>query len=85
MIDDQIARGDVLQVLENLSGAPFHMIAKVDSGEFCLRFKVSDSLEHMSRYALSLRDRLPSRFTEHLTSVEEEQEEHATLEPETRN
>jgi hypothetical protein len=48
------------------------MIAKVDSGEFCLRYKVADSLEHISRYALSLRDRLPNRFTEHLRGVDEE-------------
>jgi hypothetical protein len=73
VVDDQVARGQVLKVLENLSGAPFHMIAKVDNGEFCLRFKVADSLEQISRYALSLKERLPSRFKEHLTGVEEEE------------
>lgn len=75
VVDDQVSRTHVLRVLENLSGAPFHMIAKVDSGEFCLRFKVSDSLDHISRYALSLKERLPSRFTEHLTGVADTEED----------
>lgn len=66
VVDEQLSREQVLKVLENLSGAPFHMIAKVGNGEFCLRNKVSESLEHISKYALSLRERLPNRNTERL-------------------
>lgn len=71
-VDDQLSREQVLKVLENLSGAPFHIVAKVGNGEFCLRYKVSDSLEHISKYALSLRERLPNRHTERLHAYSEE-------------
>ena len=62
--DVQMPRDRALKVLELLSQAPFHMVARVDDGEFCLRYGVSEGLLHLSSYALSLRDRLPSRRLE---------------------
>lgn len=72
VVSEQLSREQVLKVLENLSGAPFHMIAKVSHGEFCLRSKVPDSLEQISKYALSLRERLPNRNKERLNAYSEE-------------
>ncbi len=69
--DEQLSRETVLKVLENLSGAPFHMITRVDHGEFCLRQKVADSLQHISDYSLSLKSRLPNRQTERLQSLDD--------------
>ncbi|MEM7736035.1 MAG: hypothetical protein AAF267_09625 [Deinococcota bacterium] len=59
----------VLAVLERLSHAPFHLVSRVDHGEFCLRYGVSDGLLHLSEYALSLRSHLPSRRTERLSGL----------------
>lgn len=73
VLDDQVSREQALKVLDNLGGAPFHMIAKIGSGEFCLRQKVAESLEHISRYALSLRERLPNRQTERLQAYADEE------------
>ncbi len=64
MIDVDTSRDQVLSVLTLLSLAPFHLVSKVDDGEFCLRFGVSQGLLHLSDYALSLRDRLPERTSE---------------------
>ena len=70
MLDDiadaELSREQVLRVLELLAQAPFHFVSRVDSGEFCLRFKVADGLSKLSEYALSLQSRLPSRRTERL-------------------
>jgi hypothetical protein len=76
MLEDVVSDGDLsreqaLRVLELLSQAPFHMVAKVDNGEFCLRYGVAQGLLHLSEYALSLRDRLPARRTERLQAVQE--------------
>lgn len=62
-------REEVLKVLELLSEAPFHLVSRVDSGEFCLRQGVAPSLTHLSAYALSLVDRLPERRTERVRGV----------------
>lgn len=69
MLDTEMSRDEALKVLELLAQAPFHMVAKVDDGEFCLRYGVASGLLHLSEYALSLRDRLPSRHTERLTAT----------------
>lgn len=66
VLSAEVNREEALKVLELLSQAPFHLVSKVDSGEFCLRFKVSDALLKLSEYALSLRIHLPSRRTERL-------------------
>ncbi len=66
VLDDTVGREAALSVLDLLGQAPFHLVSKVGSGEFCLRFKVSDALLKLSEYALSLRVHLPSRRTERL-------------------
>ena len=48
-VDIDLTREQVLEVLESLSQAPFHLISKVDSGEFCLRYRVSDSALELVR------------------------------------
>ncbi|MEM6428076.1 MAG: hypothetical protein AAF708_02470 [Deinococcota bacterium] len=64
-----LIKEQVLSVLEHLSYAPFHLVSRVDHGEFCLRYSVSDGLLHLSEYALSLRSHLPSRRTERLSGL----------------
>jgi len=64
--DADLSRDSTLEVLKLLSQAPFHLVSKVDSGEFCLRYPVHQALLYWSEYALSLRNRLPSRRTERL-------------------
>jgi hypothetical protein len=64
--DPTVSREQVLKVLELLSQAPFHLVSKVDSGEFCLRLRVGDGLGKFADYTASLRERLPSRRTERL-------------------
>lgn len=72
LTDAHLPRDQALSVLELLSQAPFHMISKVGSGEFCLRVNVSETLTHLSDYALTLRERLPTRRTERLRGTDEE-------------
>ena len=69
--DTQMPRDRALKVLELLAQAPFHMVARVDDGEFCLRYGVAEGLLHLSSYALSLRDRLPSRRLERVRGTHE--------------
>jgi hypothetical protein len=69
--DAELTREQALKVLELLSQAPFHMVGKVDDGEFCLRYGVANGLLQLSEYALSLRDRLPARRTERLSALPE--------------
>ena len=64
--DADLSRDQTLEVLKLLSQAPFHLVSKVDSGEFCLRYPVHQALLHWSEYAISLRNRLPLRRTERL-------------------
>ena len=61
VVDVDLQRDQLLRILERLGEAPFHLVARIDSGEFCLRYRVSDALGQLSDYALSLRDRLPDR------------------------
>lgn len=66
-----LPRDRLLALLEMLSGAPFHLVAKVDQGEFVLRQRVADSLENLASYATSLRARLPTKSVEKLTGLAE--------------
>lgn len=56
-----IPREQTLRVLERLADAPWHLVTRVDSGEFCLRYRVHEALEQVQTYAGMLRDRLPER------------------------
>ncbi|HEX7022668.1 MAG TPA: hypothetical protein VF171_07410, partial [Trueperaceae bacterium] len=71
LVDGDLTREQALKVLDLLGQAPFHLVARVDNGEFCLRYGVSQALLHLSEYALSLRDRFPTRRTERLTGSQE--------------
>ena len=66
VLDDVVGGGDIprdqaLRVLERLGEAPLHLVTRVDSGEFCLRYRVHDALDGLAAYATSLRARLPER------------------------
>lgn len=66
MLEDVAGSADVpreqaLRVLERLCDAPWHLVSRVDSGEFCLRYRVHDALDQIGAYAASLRTRLPER------------------------
>lgn len=76
--DLDVPRDQVLKVLEVLGQPPFQMVAKVDDGEFCLRYNVAQGLLQLSEYALSLRDRLPNRRHERLRGMAEEDGEEAS-------
>ena len=65
----ELQRDQIVRVLERLSDAPFHLVSKVDSGEFCLRYRVHDALEQLSEYAISLRARLPERQRERVRGI----------------
>ncbi len=79
VIDNDMNREQALRVLETMSQAPFHLVTKVDNGEFCLRNKISDALLNFSDYALSLKSRLPHRRTERLQGLEGEGEYESIL------
>ena len=79
--DVEMPRDRALKVLELLAQAPFHMVARVDDGEFCLRYGVAEGLLHLSSYALSLRDRLPSRRLERVQGTHESAPAEAEAEP----
>ena len=66
MVDTNLTRDQVMTTLNLLSEAPFHLVSRVDSGEFSLRQGVFESLTQLSDYALSLTERLPARRTEHV-------------------
>ncbi len=66
MVDTDLTRDQVMTTLNLLSEAPFQLVSRVDSGEFCLRQGVFENLTQLSRYALSLTERLPARRTEHV-------------------
>jgi hypothetical protein len=80
VIDNDMNREQALKVLETMSQAPFHLVTKVDNGEFCLRNKVSDALLNFSDYALSLKSRLPQRRTERLQGLEGQGEYESVVE-----
>jgi hypothetical protein len=69
--DAAMSREQTLRILERLAEAPFHLVARVDQGEFLLRQRVADALQGLSDYSLSLRSRLPSRQRERLTGLGE--------------
>ncbi|MEJ2359776.1 MAG: hypothetical protein P8Y13_17090, partial [Deinococcales bacterium] len=66
-----LSRDVVLKVLERLTEAPFHLVARVGQGEFCLRLPVGDGLANLADYATSLRGRFPNRSRERLTGLGE--------------
>jgi hypothetical protein len=39
-----VSREQALRVLERLADAPWHLVSRVDSGEFCVRYRVHDAL-----------------------------------------
>ena len=67
--DLELQRDQLLRILERLGEAPFHLVSRVDSGEFCLRYRVADALGQVSDYALSLRERLPDRRRERVQGL----------------
>lgn len=71
----ELIKAQVLAVLERLSHAPFQLVSRVDHGEFCLRYSVSEGLLHLSEYALSLRAHLPSRRTERLSGLPDSEQD----------
>ncbi len=66
MVDTNLPREQVMTTLNLLSDAPFHLVSRVDNGEFHLRQGVFENLTHLSDYALSLTERLPVRRTEYV-------------------
>ena len=59
LVEEDLQREQVAKSLELLAQAPFHLVARIDRGEYCLRHSVEESLAHLSEYALSLGERLP--------------------------
>lgn len=80
--DAGMSRDVVLRVLERLSEAPFHLVARVDQGEFLLRVRVADALTNLAAYATSLKERLPARKHERLTGLDDPPATHAAGDPE---
>ncbi len=70
--DANMSRDAVLRILERLSEAPFHLVARVDQGEFLLRVRVADALTNLAAYAVSLKERLPTRKHERLTGLDDD-------------
>lgn len=64
VVDTNLTRDQASSILSLLAEAPFSLVSRVDSGEFCLRQGVHENLTQLSRYALSLTERLPERRTE---------------------
>lgn len=69
LVEPELSRERVAEVLECLSRAPFHLVGRIDRGEYCLRHRVDDALLHLSEYALSLRERLPRERRERLSGM----------------
>ncbi len=70
--DADMSRESVLRILERLAEAPFHLVARVDQGEFLLRMRVADALGNLSAYANSLREHLPTRKHERLVGLDDD-------------
>jgi hypothetical protein len=70
-----LQRDQLLRILERLGEAPFHLVDRIDSGEFCLRYPVASSLSQLSEYALSLRERLPDRTRDRVRGIDAEDDE----------
>lgn len=58
LVGGELRRDQLAGMLESLSGPPFHLVSRIDKGEYCLRQSVDSALLQVSEYALSLRDRL---------------------------
>jgi hypothetical protein len=69
-VDVDLPRDRLVRILDRLAEAPFHLVARVDSGEFCLRYRVSDALTQLAEYAGSLRERLPDRKRERILGMD---------------
>src|SRR5690606_32002257 len=69
--DMNMSRDRALAILERLTAAPFHLVARVDHGEFVLRQSVASALSGLASYALALKDQLPERQVEELTGLGE--------------
>lgn len=81
LVEGDLQREQVVKALELLGQAPFHLVARIDRGEYCLRHSVAESLAHLSEYALSLGERLPrtnGRRSRTSTARRGEQAERAT-------
>jgi hypothetical protein len=65
-------------VLERLAEAPWHLVSRIDSGEFCLRYRVHDALDQIGAYAASLRLRLPERQRDRVRGLPDDIEPIAT-------
>lgn len=70
-----LQRDQLLRILERLGEAPFHLVDRIDSGEFCLRYPVASSLSQLSDYALTLRERLPDRTRDRVRGIGAEDED----------
>jgi hypothetical protein len=73
-----VPREQALRVLERLAEAPWHLVSRIDSGEFCLRYRVHDALDQIGAYAASLRLRLPERQRDRVRGLPDDIEPIAT-------
>lgn len=73
--DAGLSRDAVLRILERLSEAPLHLVAKVANGEFLLRQPVDTALASLAAYAESLRKRLPSGRREVVAGLDDDEGE----------
>ncbi len=67
----ELPRDQLARLVERLTEAPFQLVVKVGNGEYCLRNQVGQALLNFSEYALSLRDRLPTRTRERVIGLAE--------------
>lgn len=72
--DGGVSRDHVLHVLERLAGAPFHLVARIDQGEFCLRQPVGVALDNFVAYARSVQGHLPNRRRARVTGFSDPNE-----------
>jgi len=56
-----LPRDQALRALEHLAAAPWQLVSRVDSGEFCLLYRAADALQGMADYVDSMRARLPGQ------------------------
>jgi hypothetical protein len=75
LVEAELSRDQVAHALGLLAQAPFHLVARIDKGEYCLRHRVDDSMQRVSEYALSLKDRLPRDRGERLSGSAEPADE----------
>jgi hypothetical protein len=80
IVDVSLPRHQLLGLLEHLEKAPFHLVSRVDNGEFCLHSPVHDALHRLSDYLLALRGRFPSGQGEKIVEVGDHNEAAESLE-----